>query len=147
MHVDQLQRAAAEVADDAVRLVHAGDHPERGQIGLARAGEDLDRSAADALGLPDEGVAIARIAASGGSDRPDAAHVQNVAQSAEAPQRIERGVDGVLRQQAGGLHLAAETGQHLFVEDRRRRPRQPLVDHEAHRVRADIDDGNRRPVV
>ena len=66
---------------------------------------------------------------------------------AEALERGERGVDGVRRQQAGRLHLAAEAGQHLFVEDRRRRARQPLVDDEADRVRADIDDGDRRPVV
>ena len=46
-----------------------------------------------------------------------------------------------------GLHLAAEAGQHLLVEDRRRRARQPLVDDEAHRVRADVDDRDRRPVV
>jgi len=145
--VDQLQRAAAEVADDAVRLVHAGDHTERRQIGLALAGKNLDRGAANALGLPDEGVAVARVTAGGGGDRPDPAHVQNVAQRPEAPQRVERGLDGIRRQKTGGLHLAAEASQHFFIEDRRRRPCQRFVDHKAHRVRADIDDGDRRPVV
>ena len=99
------------------------------------------------VGLVDEGAAVARIAAGGGGDRPDPAHMQGVAQRAEALERVERGVDGVRRQQAGRLHLAAEAGQHLFVEDRRRRARQPFVDDEADRVRADIDDGDRRPVV
>ncbi len=147
VHVDQFERAAAQVADDAVRLVHAGDHTERGQIGLALARQNLDRRAADALGLANEGVPVARVAAGGGGDRPDLAHMQNVAERAEAAQRIERGIDGVLRQQAGGLHLAAEAGEHFFVEDRGRRPRQPLIDDEAHRVRADIDDGDGRPML
>ena len=40
--VDQLERAAAEVADDAVGLVHAGDDAERGQFRLALAGEHVD---------------------------------------------------------------------------------------------------------
>ena len=30
VHVDQFQRAAAEIADDAVRLVNAGNDAERG---------------------------------------------------------------------------------------------------------------------
>ena len=62
-------------------------------------------------------------------------------------QRGERLLDRVRRQQAGRLHLAAEAGQHLFVEDRRRAARQPFVGDEPHRVRPDIDDGDRRPVV
>jgi len=73
--------------------------------------------------------------------------MQNVAERAETPQRLDRDVDGVLRQQTGGLHLTAETGQDFLVEDRRRRPRQALVDDKTDRVRADIDDGNRRPVI
>ena len=56
-------------------------------------------------------------------------------------------LDRVGGEQPGRLHLAAEAGQHLFVEDRRRAAGQPLVDDEAHRVRADIDDRDRRPVI
>ena len=48
--VDEFERAAAEIADDAVGLVHAGDDAERGQLGLALAGKDVDLGAADALG-------------------------------------------------------------------------------------------------
>ena len=44
----------------------------------------------------------------------------DVAQRAEAPQRVERLLDRVGGEQAGRLHLAAEAGEHLFVEDRRR---------------------------
>ena len=46
--VDQFERAAAEIADDAVRPVEAGDHAERRQFGLALAGDHVDLGAADA---------------------------------------------------------------------------------------------------
>ena len=69
--LDQLERAAAEIADDAVRLVEAGHHAERGQFRLALAGEDVDLGAADALGLGDEGLAVLGVAAGGGRDRPE----------------------------------------------------------------------------
>ena len=68
--VGQLERAAAEIADDAVGLVEAGDDAERGQFRLALAGEDVDLGAADALGLGDEGLAVLGVAAGGGGDRP-----------------------------------------------------------------------------
>ena len=145
--VDQFERAAAEIADNAVRLVDAGNDAERGELRFALARQNFDLGAADAFGLGDESAAVLRVAAGGGGDRPDFADVLDVAQRLEADQRGQRRVDGVLRQQAGGLHLAAETGQHLFVENRRRRARQTFVDDEADRVRADVDDGDRRPMI
>ena len=55
--------------------------------------------------------------------------------------------DRIGGQQAGGLHLAPEAGQHLLIEDRRRAAGEPLIDHEPHRVRADVDDTDRRSVI
>ena len=68
VNVGQLERAAAEVADDPVRPMEAGDHAERGQLRLALAGDHLDLGAADALGLGDEGVAVLGVAAGRGCD-------------------------------------------------------------------------------
>jgi hypothetical protein len=48
---DQLQRAAAEIADDAMRLGKAGNDAEPGEIGLAPAGDQLDALADRLLGL------------------------------------------------------------------------------------------------
>ena len=62
-------------------------------------------------------------------------------------QRAERLLDRVGGEQALGLHLAAEAGQRLFVEERRRAAGHALVDDEADRVRADVDDRDRRAVV
>src|SRR6185369_11096287 len=68
VYVDQFERAAAEIADDAVRLVDAGDDAERRELRLAAAGEDGDLGAADALRFGDEGLPVARVAAGGGGD-------------------------------------------------------------------------------
>jgi hypothetical protein len=43
VHVDQFERAAAEIADDAVGIVEAGDDAERGQLS-PRAGRTGFRS-------------------------------------------------------------------------------------------------------
>ena len=36
-HVDEFERAAAEIADDAVGAVHPGNYAERRKLGLASA--------------------------------------------------------------------------------------------------------------
>src|SRR5262245_1666649 len=127
--------------------MEAGDDPERGELRLALAGDHLDLGSADALRFLDKRLAIAGIAAGRGRDHPQARYVDAVAQRAEAAQRRERLVDRILRQEAGRLHLAAEPGEHLLVEDRGRAPGEALVDHEPHRVRADVDDADRRSVI
>ena len=73
----------------------------------------------------------------------DLADADRVAEHAEARERLERPLDRVLRQPAGGGDVAAEPAQELLVVERRRRPGQALVDDEAHRVRADVDDRHR----
>ena len=143
----EFERAAAEIAHDAARLVEAGHDAERRKLGLPLAGQHVDLDAADALGLGDEGLAVLGVAAGRGGDRQHLADLHAIAQRAEAADRGERLVDRVRGQEPGRLHLAAEPGQHLLVEDRGRTARQPLIDDEAHRVRADVDDRDRRPVI
>ena len=43
--IDELERAAAEIADDAVGAMHAGNNAERGELGLLAAGEYVDLGA------------------------------------------------------------------------------------------------------
>src|SRR6185437_9336402 len=114
--VDQFQRAAAEIADDAIGLVDAGDDAERRQFGLSRTGENLDLGATDALGLGDEVRTVGRVAAGGGGDRVDAADLLDLAERVKAPERGQGLVDCIWREQAGALHLTAEPAQRLLVE-------------------------------
>ena len=82
------------------------------------------------------------VAAGGGGDRVDAADLLDPAQRAKAPQRRQRLGDGVGRQQAGALDLAAEPAQRLLVEDGDEAARHRLIDDETNRVRTDVDDGD-----
>jgi hypothetical protein len=142
MHVDQLQRTAAEISNDAVRPMHARHDAECRQFRLARTRQDFDFRPANALGLGDEVRAVAGVTAGGSGNRMNAADFHDPAQRPEAPQRGEGLRDSVRCKQPGRLHLAAETAQGLFVEDRDQAAGHGLVDDETYRIRADIDDCN-----
>jgi hypothetical protein len=145
MHVDQFQRPAAEIADDAVGPMDAGNDAEGGELGFALAGQHVDPGAADAPGLGNEGRTVCRVAARRGGDDPQPLDVHRVAQGTKSDQRRERLVDCLLGEQPGRLHFAAEAAQRLLVEQRRRAPREPLVDDETDRIGTDVDDRNGQP--
>ena len=143
----EFERAAAEIADDAVGLWKPETTPSAASS-ASRLPDSTStstpqmRSASATKDLPflasrQAAVAIARTCPT--SMRSHSARKRRM--------RRERLLDRVGGEQAGRLHLAAETGQHLLVEDRRRAAGQPLIDDEAHRVRADVDDRDRRPVI
>ena len=106
--IGELERAAAEIAHDAVRPMKAGHDPERAQLGLALAGDQRDLGAADALGVGDEGLAVGGVAAGRGRQHVELRHLDALAQHAKPAQRGERLVHRVGGQQPGRLHLAAE---------------------------------------
>ena len=142
MHVDQFERTAAEIADNAVGIVDAGDDAERGKLRLARPRQDLNLRAADALGLGDEVGTVPGVAAGGGRDGEDAPDLLDATERAEPAERRQRLGDRVLGQEAGALHLAAEPAQRLLVEDGDEAARHRLIDDETNRVRTDVDDGD-----
>ena len=145
--IGELERSAAEITHDAVRPMKAGHDPERAQLGLALAGDQLDLGAADALGRGDEGLAVGGVPAGGGRQHEQLRHLDPVAQHAEPAQRGKRLLHRIGGQEPGRLHLAAKAAKHLLVEDGGGAAGQPLVHHQAHGVRADVDDGDRRAVV
>ena len=71
------------------------------------------------------------------------ADLDGVAYRSESPQRRERFVDRVDRQQAGRLHFPTKARQDLLVESWRRAADQPFIDDETHRIRTNIDDRHR----
>ena len=97
-HVDQLQRAAAKVADHAVGLMDPGDHAERRQPRLAFAGQHLDRRPTNPFGAGDEIGAVAGVAAGGGGDGMDLADLHHPDQRAKALERRQRLLDRIVGQ-------------------------------------------------
>jgi hypothetical protein len=146
-HVDQFERAAAEIADDPIGPVKAGHDAERGELRFAFAGDHVDMRAADALRLADEIRTVFGVAAGRRRQHPNLLHAHGVAQRAEPPERGKRGRHRVGGHQAFGLHLAAKTGESLLVEQWRGAARHAFVDDEADRIGADVDDADRRSMV
>jgi len=100
-------------------------------MSLPLAGQDGNTRPADAFGFGDEGATVARVAAGGGRDRPNAPHMQNITQGAKTSKRFERGFNGVSRQQTCRLNLPPKTGENFLIEDRRRRSGQALVNNQS----------------
>ncbi len=146
-HIDQFERAAAEIADDAIGAMHAGNHAERGELRLASAGQHFDVGADGALGELDEWRAVLGIAHRRRGDGEDFLDLHLFAQRAKTLERRECVLNSVGGEQSRRLHLATEPAQSFFVEQFGRAARQPLVDNEAYRIRTDVDDGNRRTVI
>src|SRR5690606_32265524 len=88
-YLGQFERTAAEIARNAVGLVDAGDHAERGEPGLTLARQDFDRRAADLLGVADEVRAVLRLAYGRSRDHLHIADLDHVAERAKALQRAE----------------------------------------------------------
>ena len=94
----------------------------------------------------DEFAAVRSVADSGGADDVDALHPHRIRQRAEPRKALQRHPHAVDRQLAGRAQAARQTAQDLFVEDGGRRPLGAFIDHEANRIRADVDNGNRAVV-
>ncbi len=115
---------------------------ERGQLRLAPAGEQDDFAADRRARGVQKGRAVRRVARGRRGDHGDVVDLHRLAQRAKAAQRLQRLVDAILGESTGGDDALAEPAHRLLVEDRRQRARQPLVGDEAHRIGADVDDGD-----
>ena len=68
-----------------------------------------------------------------------------IADRAEPAAGIERAGKARRAEPSGLLEALAEAAERFFVETRERRAAELVIDHETHRVRADVDDGVMRP--
>ena len=127
------------------RMEAVGDTHGRG-VGLVVAGQHGDRLAGGAA-RPRPGTRAPLSAPPHrlGRDILDLAGPQGLGDMGEAPQRMQRAVHLGPAEPAGRGQALAERAQRFLVEQRDRRPAQPLVDHEPDRVRADVDDARTGP--
>ena len=108
-NVSELERAAAQVTDDAVRLVNRAYYAKRRQFCFPLATQELDFAPKHAFRAIEEFRSVRRVAHSG---RRDAAHVlypHRVAENAKALKRGHRLDDALLRQKPGHRDAFAET--------------------------------------
>ena len=75
----------------------------------------------------------------------DLGHAHRVGDGAEAPNRLDRAAKIVGLDRARLREPLAEPAERLLVEARHRRAAELIVDHQPDGIRADVDDGVRRP--
>ena len=105
--------------------MEAGDDAERRVIGLLAAAEHADLGAEDRFGAVDEVRAVLGLARRRGRDHVELLGAGLLRQRPEAAELLHRARHRLRIELAGGDDAAAEPGQHLFVEQNRRRARKP----------------------
>ncbi len=119
---DQLEAAAAEVADDAVGPGDAGDDAERGAARLGLAVDHLDLEPACLAHRVEEALRIGRLPDGSGGDGAQVADAHVAREQREAGERGDGDLHRAARQPPVGGEPAAEPGHDLLVEHDRRRP-------------------------
>ena len=134
------QAAPAHVADGPDRAEEAGDDAERPEARLFRAGEDANFEPGfrqDRLcELRPVGGAPDRL----GAGRVDLRHPHRIRDGAKAPEGLDRAAEIVRLDRAGLGELLAEAAERLLVEARNWRAPELVIDHEPHRIRANVHD-------
>ena len=142
---DQLEAAAAEIADQPVGVGDARDHAVRRQPRLlaARQHAPVDARARRTSSRNAAPLAASRTAAV--ATVSSVAHLHLARQQREAAERRAPAPSLLARAGRSSPSPRPRPAQHLLVEAGSRRRAAPVIDDEADRVRADVDD--RRPAV
>jgi hypothetical protein len=102
-----------------------------------------DRHAAYRLDLGDERCPVCRLAGRGRGQHVKLGDALLAGERGEAPDGGKGLVDRVGCKAAAFRDPRTQAREHLFVEQRRRRSRQPLINDKPDGVRTDVDDGDR----
>ncbi len=138
----QFQTGPAQIAHHARGQGRTGGYTEGCVFGLFLAAKDADVQAGFVVNPLTEGRAVGGLAHGGGGGRQDLVRLDTLDNSSKAFQGRHGHFDARLIQLAGDRDIAAQTGQNLFVEHGPDGAAFQPVQHKAHRVGADIDDGN-----
>lgn len=137
--LDEFEAAAAKVGGNAAGAGEGGDHAGGAGAGFFLAGEQAGVEAEGPDRVQELG-AVRCIARGGGGHAFDVFHLEQAQQAGEAAERDERAADALFGDRAGLAEVAAQPGAHLFVEDDDGCAGRPVVDHQTHGVRTDVDD-------
>ncbi len=145
-HLDEFERSTTEITNHPVRLPNPRNNTQRREMRFPLARNQLNRHTADGLSLGEELGAIFSVPCCGGRNHLEINRPGLLSQAAKTAQRPQRLGDRLISQPAGACEGFSQAAHRLFVEDRRQRPRQPLIDDKTDRIRADVDNRYRLAV-
>ncbi len=137
--IDQFEAAAAEIAGDAVGVDKAHHDALGGERSLFLARQDLDVDAGRTLAACDEIGPVRGLAHGGRGNGSKVFDPQHPRDGPEARQRGDRTLDGSIVEPSRRCDRTAEAAQDLLIEDGGRRADRTVIDHEPHRIGADVD--------
>ena len=135
----KIEAAAAQVSDNAVGIRNGRNHAQarRARLVIARQDRDIQTQRLDLAG---EFLAIAGIAHRRGRHADGLVNIHLARDDPKALERLDRARHRWLVDHAGLRQRTPQPRHDLFVENQRRIAPRAGEDHQAHRVRADIDD-------
>src|SRR5262245_7907873 len=142
-NVDELKTAAAQIADDAIGIGDAGHDAKSGEFGLLLSRKNIDLGAQGLFGPDHEIRTVLGLARRGRGDGENLLSSELPAQGAKSAQGAERPRHRLIGHESGRRDTLAKAAEEFFVEKRRRAAPQPVINDQAHRVGADVDDGYR----
>ena len=142
-NADQFEAAAAEIADDAVRIRERPRARPRRAISPPRSPDSTSTSRPSRGGSSEEIRAVRAHRAPRRWRRCGACHVHLAGDQRKRSSATSARSDGRRIDQLGRGHAPAEPGHHLLVEQDRGNSRRPVIDDETDRIRADVDDRRR----
>ena len=136
----QLQARAAQIADQAGGIVNAEIHPARGKPRFILPAQQADGTAQHLAGLFEKRVPITCHPNGCCSDGLIGLHIQCTEYRPVAAQRLQRRLNTLGGKMPRLRHTLTKARHDLFVEGLENGRPHHLADHEAHRVRPDVDD-------
>ncbi len=140
----QFEAAAALIADDALEIRHAGKDAKGGEMRLLFAREHPHVGAHDLLDRRHEARAVARIAHGGGREHVHFADTHQARHQGEALHGGQRAVHIGIGDAARRGEAAAQRAGGFFVVEGGQSAGMPLIDHQTHGVRADVEHRHRQ---
>lgn len=140
VEADQIEAAAAEVAQNAVRGGDAVEQADGRQARFLGAAEDVHRQPARRFHRIGEGGAVAGVADGGGGDQFQVLDPHRRRQAGEPVGRLQGEGDALGIEPAGLAEAGAQRALRLLIEDGNGNPGRNVIDDEADGVGADVDD-------